>query len=257
MKKVTVIGSGNAFNTDGRAHACYLLDNSRGERALLDLGPTSLYRLQSMRVDLNSIDWILLTHFHGDHFTGLPFLLIELDLMLKRQKPLHIFGPAGVQVACEKIVDIAYPGFDFNFDIIFEEIHSETVSMGGFEVSPFPISHRPESLGYRIREVLTETSENLADHLLAPKSFAFSGDSAFDENLWRLVEDVDVAVIELSLDKQSNPPTRHVALDEIIAGRDKITARRVIWSHITDFLAREVTRLELGEAARDGMEILF
>ncbi len=245
MHKVTIIGSGNAFNSNGRAHACYLLENDAGEAMLLDIGATSLYRLQQEGTDLNAIPFLLLTHFHGDHIGGLPFLLIELDIVRQRKSPLTILGPAGVQAACEALIEICYPGFDFHFPIEYREVPARgTTRAGEFRIESFPITHKDESTGYRVSGS-------------SGKTFAFSGDAAFDERLVELVDGVDVAAIELSMETQSDPPTKHVALDEVRARRDELRPRRLIFTHIYDDLAAKVEHEGLGEAAYDGMVVSF
>ena len=241
MHKVTVIGSGNAFNTDGRAHACYLLENSAGERMLLDFGATSLLRLEEARLDPDGIDTLLLTHFHGDHFMGLPFLLIRLSLVSRRTRDFTVAGPPGVEEKCASLLQLAYPDFEYGFRIVYREIAHEGAEFGSFRVDPRPVTHRPESLGYRITGP-------------SGKTFAFSGDACFDERLFSLVEGVDLAIVELSLERQTDPPTPHVALDEIRRGRDCLRAGRVVFSHTSDGIAGE---LSPGEAARDGMVVEF
>lgn len=241
MKSVTVVGSGNAFNTDGRAHACYLLENSSEEMLLLDCGATSLFRLQQLRAPIDRIDWLLLTHFHGDHFIGLPFLLIEFELIRHRKRPFEIAGPVGVERRCRELMELAYPGFypKLHFEIRYKEIEQRT-DLGNFVVEPFPITHLPESTGYRIAGP-------------SGKSFAFSGDSAWDEQLFALMADVDLGIIELSMFEQTNPPTAHVSLTELRQGRLRLGARRLVLSHIYNELASAATELGLGEVAHDGL----
>ena len=245
MRSVTVVGSGNAFNSDGRAHACYLLENTAGETLILDLGATSLQQLQLRRIDLLAVDFILLTHFHGDHFGGLPFLLLELDLVRRRRTQLTVAGPPGVRERCLALMESTYPDYfpKLTMPIHFLEI-TRPVALGAFVVQPFPIEHRPESTGYRI---------------VGPQgfSFAFSGDSACNELLFDLVRGVDVAIVELSMFRQTEPPTAHVTLAEVEKQRHRFECKRLIWSHIYDELAEAVRSRSLGETATDGMRIEF
>lgn len=244
MKTVTVIGSGNAFNYDGRAHACYLLENTAGESLLMDCGATSLMRLQQERFDFDRLDHMILTHFHGDHFLGVPFLILQMGLINRRRREFTIYGPPGVEAACARLIDLAYPGIDFGFPLRYREV-TGPLAIGSFALTPFPITHRPESTGYRVRGP-------------AGKTFAFSGDTAFDDKLAALVDGVDLAIMELSMPEQTDPPTAHVALSEVVAGRDRLKPRRLVFSHIYDDLAEQVRVLNarreepLGEIAEDG-----
>ncbi|MCR9143274.1 MAG: ribonuclease Z [bacterium] len=267
MNRVTVIGSGNAFNTDGRAHACYLVESDGGSNSdettsvLLDCGATSLYRLQQEGVDLNGIDAVLLTHFHGDHFAGLPFILLEMSLVCGRKRPLHIFGPPGVAAACQAIVDLCYPGFRFAFDIEYAVLdarspenaqtqqHGRPQSFQNFTIIPYPIEHRPESTGYRLVAKGAANSDG--------GSFAFSGDALFDQQLIALVDGVDLALVELTMQEQWDPPVAHLALDEVRARGRELKAKRLVYTHITDDLARQVVAEGLGEVASDGLTLNF
>lgn len=266
MNQVTVLGSGNAFNTDGRAHACYLVesasisDPSRRTSILLDVGATSLYRLQQHGVDLNQIDAVLLTHFHGDHFAGLPFVLLQMSLVCKRARPLQIFGPPGVANAVQAIVDLCYPGFTFAFDVAYTELDARTSAtearstqqgmhgapreFGNLTIVPYPIEHRTESTGYR---------------LIGPDghSFAFSGDALFDEQLIALVDGVDLALVELTMQEQWDPPVAHLAISEVRDRGSELKAKRLVFTHITDDLARQVIAEALGEVASDGLVLPY
>lgn len=245
MKRVQVIGSGNAFNSDGRAHACYLLENRAGAQMLLDCGATSLYRLQQLKIDLSKIDQLALTHFHGDHFGGLPFLLIEYDIVRARRTPFTILGPPGVEAACEALIELCYPQFKFHFPIVYREIPRDGLESGGFFLKPYPVTHKAESVGYRISD---------GD---GGKVFAFSGDASYDENLFALTDGVDLAIVELSMEEQTDPPVAHVALSEVRARPQALGAKRLVFTHIYNDLAAKARATSLGEVAEDGAEYWF
>lgn len=245
MKKVTVIGSGNAFNTSGRAHACYLLETSGGDRLLMDLGATSLYRLQQMQVKLEKIRGLVLTHFHGDHVGGLPYLLLQMGLIEKRSRTFDIAGPPGVRDICERLLEVTYPALDMGLNLKYTEIPPHgSCDLGDFRIQALPIRHRPESVGYRVSGP-------------TGKTFAFSGDTSFDENLFRLTRDTDLAIIELSMEAQTAPPTAHVSLEEVRVNHEKLGTRRLVFSHIYDDLAKKTAALNIGEIAHDGLELFL
>lgn len=70
------LGSGDAFGSGGRFQACLMLSGA-GENVLLDCGATSLTAIKGSSVDPSSIGAVLISHFHGDHFGGLPFLILD------------------------------------------------------------------------------------------------------------------------------------------------------------------------------------
>ncbi|MCE9599436.1 MAG: MBL fold metallo-hydrolase [Spirochaetia bacterium] len=229
--RLRVIGSGNAFNMDGRAHACYLIEDN----LLLDCGGASLLRLNSLGVDLNKLDGLLITHFHGDHFAGLPFLLLTYQYVLSRNRPFVIMGPPGLREACNHILDLMYPGVTFSFQIEYlEQMPRESFEFKEFQILPMPVTHRPESVGYRIT--------------WNGKVFAFSGDASYDSHLFELVSGVDLALVELSL-HDNDGTVAHVALCQL--GDGKLKAGRIVFSHVFDELAKSA-RAAGYEVAEDG-----
>lgn len=241
--KINVLGSGNAFNTNGRAHAAYLIEAQNSGCILLDCGATTLYRLQQINFDFDLLDGVLLTHFHGDHIGGLPFLFIQLWLVEKRNRTLKVIGPVGVKEICKSLMDICYPGFFDKCLLEFIEVSpDESIDFITFgheiQIKPFKISHRPESLGYRARE--------------DTKEFAFSGDSSFDQNLFDLVDGVDLALIELSILSQDEISVAHVSLEEVKLNIEKLNAHSIVFTHIYDELARAAEKMGY-KTAYDGM----
>ena len=89
--KLTIIGSSDAFGSGGRFHSSYLLETSKG-RLLLDCGANSPLALKRAGVTISSIDAVAISHCHGDHFGGLPFLFLDKMFMERGSKPLENLG---------------------------------------------------------------------------------------------------------------------------------------------------------------------
>ena len=85
------VGCGDAFGSGGRNNTCFHVS---GERInfLIDCGASSLPALKRQNVARDEVKLILITHFHGDHFGGLPFLLLDAQFT-RRARPLVIAGP--------------------------------------------------------------------------------------------------------------------------------------------------------------------
>ena len=83
---VRFVGSGDSFGSGGRFQTCILVDGPRG-RFAVDFGASSLIALAQQGIEHNSIDAILLTHLHGDHAAGVPFLLMDAMLAARRARP--------------------------------------------------------------------------------------------------------------------------------------------------------------------------
>src|SRR2546422_3526738 len=103
--EITFLGSGNAFAADGRYWSSFLVD----KKYLFDAPPTLLPHLKQLRVPLPDIEVIFLTHHHGDHFMGVPFLFLEYLYMTERSNDLYIVGPPGVREWIEDFADRCYP----------------------------------------------------------------------------------------------------------------------------------------------------
>ena len=89
---VRFVGSGDSFGSGGRFQTCILVDIP-GLRFAIDFGMSSLIALNRQGIAHNSIDVVLLTHLHGDHCGGVPFMLVDAMLAAKRTRPLNISGP--------------------------------------------------------------------------------------------------------------------------------------------------------------------
>jgi len=75
--RVTTVGAGDAFGSGGRFQTCIALaaDEATAPSLLLDCGATNLTALRQQQIDPNQIQAVLVSHLHGDHFGGLPFLV--------------------------------------------------------------------------------------------------------------------------------------------------------------------------------------
>src|SRR4029453_16014863 len=92
---VRFVGSGDAFGSGGRFQTCIVVDGP-GSRFAIDFGASSPIALARQSIDPNSIDAIVLTHFHGDHCGGVPFLLVDAMLGARRSRALTIAGPPDI-----------------------------------------------------------------------------------------------------------------------------------------------------------------
>ena len=121
---VRFVGSGDSFGSGGRLQTCILADAS-GRRFAIDFGASSLIALTQQGIAHNSIDAILLTHLHGDHCGGVPFLLVDAMLAAKRTRPLTIAGPKGTQARMQTICEALFPGMHVMTPIWGETRHSD------------------------------------------------------------------------------------------------------------------------------------
>src|SRR5215831_7867066 len=93
---VTILGSADAFCSAAHLNAAYLFESARST-FLVDCGPTILVAMKQRAIDTTSLDFVVVSHLHGDHFAGLPFLLLEYTYENPRQRPFVIVGPPGIE----------------------------------------------------------------------------------------------------------------------------------------------------------------
>ncbi|HEY1237100.1 MAG TPA: MBL fold metallo-hydrolase, partial [Solirubrobacterales bacterium] len=140
---VVFLGTGGSVPSARRATACVLI-RSGGSRILVDAGEGA-QRQMINSTGLVQVDDIYVTHFHADHYLGLPGLLKTYDL-LERQKPLRIIGPAGLIGLFEALRRI-FGRLRYEVELVELE-PGEGVQHDGFEMRAFAVEHRMKALGY-------------------------------------------------------------------------------------------------------------
>lgn len=129
------LGSGDAFGSGGRMQTCIMVRATPGS-CLIDCGASSLIAMKQAGIDPNEIDVILVSHLHGDHFGGIPFFVLDAQLLTKRTKPLVIAGPPGVRDRVRSAMEVLFPGSSGvkqRFDLSFIELRAASrVQLGPF-----------------------------------------------------------------------------------------------------------------------------
>ena len=164
--KVMFLGVGEACDPLYPNTSLLVQSETAGQsrQLLLDCGftvPHHYFRFQPVAEDLDAI-WI--SHFHGDHFFGIPLLLMRLWEM-DRRKSLFILGPAGVEVKVLQALDLAYPNFaaKMHYPILFREVEpGAKVEAAGCQWRTAAGMHSQRALALRLDD---------ADH-----SLFYSGD---------------------------------------------------------------------------------
>src|SRR5439155_3434517 len=103
---VQFVGSGDAFGTDGRFHTCISLPWPQAN-VQLDCGVSSLIALKRLGLNPRSVDAVIVSHLHGDHFGGLAFLVLDQQFV-RRERPLTIAGPIGLRERLLQAMDVFF-----------------------------------------------------------------------------------------------------------------------------------------------------
>jgi len=133
--------------TARRATAC-LLARVGGERLLFDCGEGS-QRQMHRSIGLVQVDEIYLTHYHADHYLGLPGLLKTYDLQA-RERPLRIVGPSGL-ASLFQVLGRIFGRLSYEVELV-ELGEGEAIRHDGYEVRCFPVEHRTTAYGYALVE---------------------------------------------------------------------------------------------------------
>src|SRR6201984_1170385 len=140
-------GTGGSIPTARRGLPSILVRRG-GDRILVDCGEGTQRQLVSS-VGLADLTEILLTHFHADHWLGLPGLLKTFDLR-GREKPLTIHGPPGLKDLLQLSMRAAG---SVSYDLPLVELEpQEVVFRDGYEIEAIPVSHRGTAYGYMLLE---------------------------------------------------------------------------------------------------------
>jgi ribonuclease Z len=125
-----------------------LLARRGGDRLLFDCGEGTQRQLVAT-VGLADLSDIFLTHYHADHWLGLPGLLKTFDLRA-REKPLRIHGPRGLR---ELMAIVVRAVGRVRFELALAELEpGQEIARDGYRVASFPVAHRGSTLGYVLFE---------------------------------------------------------------------------------------------------------
>ncbi|MBR1135492.1 MULTISPECIES: MBL fold metallo-hydrolase [Bradyrhizobium] len=237
------VGCGDAFGSGGRSHTCFHLTGI-STNLLIDCGASSPPALKRLGIACNDVSLILITHFHGDHFAGLPFLLLDAQFS-KRTQPLVIAGPAGIATRLTQVMEALFEHSSSTprtFELAVIELAPErTTRFGDIGVTPFAVVHGGSGgpfLGYRI------AAEG--------RVIAYTADTEWTDSLIPLGRDADLFIAEAyTFDR---PVKNHLSLAALAAHLDAIRPKRLVLTHLgPDMLSRLETLPHA--AAHDGMTI--
>jgi ribonuclease BN (tRNA processing enzyme) len=241
--KLRFLGTGDAFGSGGRFNTCFYVEHSHGA-FLIDCGASSLIPMRKFGIDPNSIQAIFITHLHGDHFGGLPFLILDAQLVSRRAASLTLAGPSGLGDRLFAAMEVLFPSssqikrqFALN---ILELEPQKAQDVLGVTVTPYLVNHPSGAPSFAFRF----EAEN--------KVLCYSGDTEWVDDLLLAARDADLLLVEAYFfDK---PIKFHLDFATLAAKLPQTGARRVILTHMgAEMLSRA---RETGyEIAEDGVTV--
>jgi len=239
--RLQFVGCGDAFGSGGRLNTCFHVSGDR-VNFLIDCGASSLPALKRLGIPRDDLDLILITHFHGDHFAGLPFLLLDAQFS-RRTRPLVIAGPEGIEQKLPQVMEALFehssktkPKFDLSVVTLKPE---ETRSFGAVNVTSHPVVHGESGgpfLAYRIEA--------------EGRVIAYSADTEWTETPIPLARQADLFIAEAYY--YEKVVKNHLTLTTLQAHLAEIKPKRLVLTHMSDDMLGRLDTLQ-HTAAHDGM----
>jgi ribonuclease BN (tRNA processing enzyme) len=242
--RIQFVGCGDAFGSGGRFNTCFHLIGER-TNVLIDCGASSMVALKRLAIDRNALDTILVTHFHGDHFGGIPFFILDAQFVSQRTQPLTIAGPPGLSNWYARVMETTFPGSSGakqKFELSLREIEiGKTAEVGSLRVTSFHVRHDDRAgpcFAYRI--------------VVEGRVIAFSGDTEWTDALIEVGREADLFICEAYM--REHAIRAHMSLKKLERHLPEIRPKRLVLTHLSDDMLGHRGEVPY-QIAEDGMVI--
>jgi ribonuclease BN (tRNA processing enzyme) len=241
--RLTFVGSGDAFGSGGRLQTCMHLATAGQPPLLIDCGASSLIGMNRLALDPGELGVVLLSHLHGDHFAGVPFLVLHGQFN-RRTRPLIVAGPPGVRERVEAAMEVLFPGSStvsrrFALELVELEPRAPR-AVGPVTVTPYLVDHASGAPPFALRVEYAGTT------------VAYSGDTAWTESLVDAARGADLFVCEAyAFDRQVK---HHLDHQTIARERSRLSCRRIVLTHMSEGMLRRRADAAF-QCAEDGLSI--
>jgi ribonuclease BN (tRNA processing enzyme) len=249
--RVQFLGTGGPLASGARLQSAVLIQGGQG-CYLVDCGMTALVSMARFGIDPGAIDAVLITHLHGDHYGGLPLMILEACIGTHegsayppRTRPLCVAGPPETEARVRQVLDL----FDWRtqfaamkenglLKFIALEPRRET-AIEGLTVTAFPVVHyTPEATALRMA--------------VGGRTIAYSGDTGWTDTLLEVAEDADLFICQTyTIDI---PQWGMVNYQTLQARRDRLTCKRLVLTHVAAQMDNRLAEVK-EEVATDGLVI--
>jgi ribonuclease BN (tRNA processing enzyme) len=215
----------------------------------VDFGASALPALKKYGIDPNWIDGIVLSHLHGDHFGGLPFLLIEGQFLAQRTKPLLIAGPPGTKARLDSLLEVFFPkstGSKWKFPWSVQEI-----AVGAPDNV---LEHSIVTAEVIHQSGAPSTALRLSDGMT---TFAYSGDTEWTDALLPIAKDADLFICECYA--YAGRITGHITWETLKPRLADLRARQIMLTHMNPTMLAKLDEVRQSgvQVAEDGMVLEF
>lgn len=246
--KLTIAGSGDAFGSGGRLNTCFLLETAKAT-LLVDCGASAMPALKKQGIDPNRIEAIVLSHLHGDHFGGLPFLLLDAQFLSRREQPLLIAGPPGTRARLDALLEVFFPkstGSKWRFAWRVEEIAvGIETDLLGHSLSTAEVIHQSGA---------PSTAVRVSD---GEKIFAYSGDTEWTDALGAIAANADLFICECY--GYAGKIAGHITWEILKSRLADLGAKRTMVTHMNPSVLARLEELKAAGVliAADGLQLEF
>jgi ribonuclease BN (tRNA processing enzyme) len=247
--RLTVIGSGDAFGSGGRTNTCFWLETAKGTLTV-DFGASALPALKARNLDPNDIDAIVLSHLHGDHFGGLPFLLLDYQFLARRERPLLIAGPPGTRARLDAVLENFFPKAGKNKWRFPWSVREITVGVEndvlGHSLLTTEVIHQSGA---------PSTALRLSD---GDKTFAYSGDTEWTDALVPIAAGADLFICECYA-YAGTKITGHMSWEILKPRLAEFNAKRIMLTHMNPSVLARLDEIKAAGVliAADGLVLDF
>jgi len=242
--RLRFLGCGDAFGSGGRFNTCFLVAGASGSY-LIDCGASSMVAIRRFGVDPNALRAIFITHLHGDHFGGLPFLILDAQLLSRRSASLVIAGPPGLKARLETTMEALFPGSveatrKFELKVV-ELAPRERREVEGAFVTPYVVKHACGAPPFSLRVEVDG------------KSVCYSGDTEWTDGLAAAAKGADLFVAEAYVHDKAKIRF-HLDFETLVENLPAIGAKRTILTHLGPGMLARAASLGMS-VAEDGLEV--
>ena len=237
------VGCGDALGSGGRFNTCFHVTGAN-VNFLIDCGASSLPALKQLGIARDAIDLILITHFHGDHFGGLPFLLLDAQFT-RRSRRLVIAGPRGIETKLANLMEALFEHSSTTqqrFDLSVVALEPEqSRRFGDITVTPYPVVHGKSGgpfLAYRVEA--------------EGRVITYSADTEWTDMLIPAARGADLFIAEAYY--YDKVVKNHLSLKTLEAHLPEINAKRLVLTHMSEDMLGRLGKLPY-TTAYDGMVI--